>query len=388
MTAHVGARMSAYIDRELTPSERAGVEVHLRECAECARAVEEMRAVDALARGQDVEAPAGYFEALPGQLRTRLAPPARGRVPAWAVALAAGLAVAVLAPIVMRDRPATAPLASSAPSLDAPARLATEPTPREAVPAASPAPDAAAEANRVSPETRARVPRGYAANRPVPQPESADRLQRRERADEPAEGGRAAAAPPVPRAVIPPTDPAPAAGRAEGPPARERHQAPAAPGPTEQALAAGAVAGVDAAAEAESAALEEDEESAPKLVDDSATERDAEGRPVPPAPRRTAAKARPGTDARFRSLSTRATRNAAEARALRDAWAALVRDDPEGPHADQARVHALEAGAAAWRLGRRPEDRAQVERDARAYLLRSDSAQKERVRALLAGLEP
>jgi hypothetical protein len=81
-------------------------------------------------------------------------------------------------------------------------------------------------------------------------------------------------------------------------------------------------------------------------------------------------------------------KSAAEARDLREAWLAFVREDPEGQHADEARLRALEAGAAAWRLGGLPADRAQVEKDAREYLRRPDGAHKERVRALLAGLEP
>jgi hypothetical protein len=51
-------------------------------------------------------------------------------------------------------------------------------------------------------------------------------------------------------------------------------------------------------------------------------------------------------------------------------------------------VRALEAGAAAWRLGGVLADRQQVERAGREYLRRPEAAQKERVRALLAGLRP
>ncbi|HVR71343.1 MAG TPA: anti-sigma factor, partial [Vicinamibacteria bacterium] len=105
MSAHVSERMSAYVDRELPPADRAGVDAHLRECPDCARAVEEMRALDALARGQEVQAPEGYFDALPGRLRGRLAPRAHARVPPWTLALAAGLAVALLAPLALRRAP-------------------------------------------------------------------------------------------------------------------------------------------------------------------------------------------------------------------------------------------------------------------------------------------
>jgi hypothetical protein len=228
-----------------------------------------------------------------------------------------------------------------------------------------------------------------------------DRLARRERADDagasrftpptftvPAEQAPPPpAAPPAPARTVPPAATAQAEAGAEAPVARERRAARPLDGRGSE-LAPGALAAT-AAPEPEVATAEDEEEDATSLVDDSATERDEAGRPpaVPtmPAP---AGQARPGTDERFRSLSTRAARNAAEARALRDAWQALVREDPAGPHADDARMHALEAGAAAWRLGRLREDRAQVERDARDYLRRTEGAHKERVRALLAGLEP
>jgi hypothetical protein len=382
MTAHVRERVSAYIDRELTASERAGVEVHLRECAECAAAVEEMRAVDALARAQDVEAPAGYFDTLPGRVRTRVAPPARVRVPAWTLALAAGLAVAVVAPLVLKEKPAPLPAAV-----------------RESAPGAPPA------AAAVEPPRQAPAPQREAFSVPAPAPRvpaqspAADRLERRERAAAPASGPPAAAAPPTagaraPRAAARPEPARSVAARESnaGTDARalegDRARWADAPAPPQALVeekldgAAGAAAGVEAAEP------EEEEEDTPALVDDSAAERDAAGAPgAAPGPP-PAAQARPGADDRFRSLSTRAARSAGEARALRDAWLALVRDDPEGPHADDARFRALEAGAAAWRLGGQREDRALVEQAARDYLRRPHGAHKERVRALLAGLEP
>jgi hypothetical protein len=366
--------MSAYIDRELPPSERAGVEAHLRECVECARAVEEMRAVDALARGQDVEAPSGYFEELPGRLRGRLAPPARARVPAWTLALAAGLAVAVLAPIVMRARPAPSPEGRLAAERSAPAQAAPPPA-TAATP--EPAPKAPMSAARPIPPT-------FQAPRPSPPGQPSDRLARRERADTPAPGAlQAQPAPPAEGGAYlieeqPPAEPSRAGER--------RPTRPVVQGPGAEPAASSA--GL-ATQEADAAEAEEEEEDAPALVDDSATERDAAGRPAaPPPPPAVTAPARPGTEERFRALSTRAARSAAEARALRDAWQALVREDPQGPRADEARLRALEAGAAAWRLGRRREDRTQVERDALDYLRRPDGAHKERVRALVAGLEP
>jgi putative zinc finger protein len=358
MTAHVRERMSAYIDRELPPSDRAGVESHLRECTECAREVDELRAVDELARGSDVAAPAGYFDVLPGRLRARLSPRAPARVPAWALALAAGLAVAVIAPLALREARPPAP------------------------PAYAPAADPVAAPGAETPRALAPAP----ASRPAPSPEprTAQRLAKRERADGPAAGktvmntpadagalGSVAAVPPPEEKAVPQRRVDTLAGRrAAAPPA----MAPPAP------------AAVAEQVELRDEAAEED----PPLVSDSAgPEREAAGRPAaPPAARPGLARSRPGAEDEFKALSGRAAQSAVDARALRDAWEAFVRREPDGPHADDARVRALEAGAAAWRLGGLRDDRERVMRDGRAYLRRPDAADKERVRALLAGLEP
>jgi hypothetical protein len=358
MSAHVWERMSAYIDRELPQTERAGVEAHLRECAECARAIEEMRAVDALARGHEFEAPAGYFDGLPGRLRGRLSPRTRARVAPWTLALAAGLAVAVLAPLALREQPS--PLA---PPPEVPAPPATLP------PAATAAPPPAVE------EPAPVAARSLAFRAPARPSPPAEELARRERGDaqaaneqrrkEEAGPGRLDATRTADRMA-----PRVVAGQREA-----SGMAPAAP-------PAAAPVEVDAAGQEAEA-----EDDAPLVSDNSGPERKSSARTPSTAARGTALRSLPA-DARFQALAGRAARSAAEARALRDAWQSYVRDNPEGPHADEARVGALEAGAAAWRLGGLREDRAQVEKDGREYLRRPEAADKERVRALLAGLEP
>ncbi|HUG52169.1 MAG TPA: zf-HC2 domain-containing protein, partial [Vicinamibacteria bacterium] len=133
MTGHPGERLSAFLDGELDASERGEVERHLRECPACARHLEELSAVDALAREAAVEAPPGYFEALPGKVRTRLR--GRGRRAPLALwpALAAAAAIvlaAVLVPITLTRQRSIVP------------SMAEEPA--HVVPAPAPAPPATA----------------------------------------------------------------------------------------------------------------------------------------------------------------------------------------------------------------------------------------------------
>ena len=102
MSAHVEDRLSPYLDGELSAGERDRVESHLRGCPACARHLEELRAVDAAARALPLEAPAGYFGTFSGRLRERLPQRRARRWPAWALAAAAGLALAVLVPLSAR----------------------------------------------------------------------------------------------------------------------------------------------------------------------------------------------------------------------------------------------------------------------------------------------
>lgn len=108
MSGHERERLSAYIDRELPPGERAAVEAHLAACPECAALLAELAAADEAAASLPAEAPDGYFEAFPGRVRARLearraaVPPAR-RVPVWTWAAAAALLLGVVAPLTLRQ---------------------------------------------------------------------------------------------------------------------------------------------------------------------------------------------------------------------------------------------------------------------------------------------
>jgi hypothetical protein len=161
VTAHPAEQLSAYLDGELAAAERAAVEAHLRTCGVCTRAVAEMRAIDQASRDLPVEAPVGYFEALPGRVRSRLQQrrTAAPRRALWAVAAAAVLA-AVVSPFVLLQRPAPTPPARQAPAaavLAPPATVVPQlaaPTPL-ATPAAAKEP--AALARRPYLEEQARV---------------------------------------------------------------------------------------------------------------------------------------------------------------------------------------------------------------------------------------
>jgi hypothetical protein len=89
----------------------------------------------------------------------------------------------------------------------------------------------------------------------------------------------------------------------------------------------------------------------------------------------------------FALLKAAVPRDAAAARALRDSWRAFALENPTHAGVDEARVRAVEAGLAAFRLAGDPRDLEGVRSDGNAYLERPDAAQPDRVRALLRSLE-
>src|SRR5258708_28778696 len=89
MSAHVLDRLSAYLDGELSPPDRALVAEHLATCEECSRRLQALGLVDAAARELSAEPPAGYFSAFPSRVRRRLEGDTRARswrAPGWACA--------------------------------------------------------------------------------------------------------------------------------------------------------------------------------------------------------------------------------------------------------------------------------------------------------------
>jgi hypothetical protein len=405
VSEHVFDRLSAYLDDELSAAERERFRGHLASCPECARRLEGLAAVDGAIRELPEQAPAGYFEALPGRIRSRLAAaeaPARtgGRVPAWALAMAAALVVGVLAPLTLHHNQQPALPAPALPP-EALARMREAPPP-QAKEFAPPATLVEAPAPTTLPPMALSVP---ASGRP---PDArAERLEaatraRQSRPEQGTLGADAIVAEAAPRSTSPPAPAAAANGRAqtpEGQPGFARAPQPAAPKLAEQRVAQEAEPRKQEAAQAEAAAAlavvvtASPERRAKEQVAGFADPEDqaAADRLGKTDERGSASGSAKGTQLAdglftFRALLGRSPRDASEARALREAWRRLAGELAAAAEADEARVRVLEMGAAAWRFERLAEDRALLEKDVAAYLARQDARQAPRVRALRDGL--
>jgi anti-sigma factor RsiW len=419
MTAHPAAeRLSAYLDDELDAEERAFLDAHVRDCAECAAHLADLASVDDAARQVPLVVPDGYFEDFAPRVRARLGERTTRRrfgPPAWGWAVAAALLLAVVTPLALQrsqapalDRAKTAASSSEgarggfdqgAHGLP-PATVAVPEAPRPAPPAAAaPRPaDAASEQDAFADRTlEGRLAR---RDRDAPAPAlSEDALP-------------AVAAPPALRTE--PEQPKRAVAEAqkekleatdavgkkvddERPPAEERtagYVAPPPPatnqrqyGPRAQnstypsAPAPAAKAVVAAESKDKQQAGEATLEKAADAGGAGASSTMQETVEVSPSTRYS------GTgeaSAKFRSMAEEtAPRTDADARRMREAWRAFAAEHPDHPQADEARVRTVEAGALAYRLGRRPQDRETAMRDARAYLERAAAPQAARVQAVL-----
>lgn len=389
MSDHPLDQLSAFLDGELAPDARASVETHLRQCAACALHLEELAAVDTLARSVPAEAPAGYFQALPGRVVQRLPPrAARARaIPVWTWALAAGLIVAVAGPLVLQQHRASEPVHAPA---EAPfAAVPQASTPEQ--PARRPAPETAAGPAA----TLARVPLQSAPGRgdaPMAPPRGADARRPEGFASaphRPAEGGvvlgdrakerdlakdngesREMATAPLPAPPAPPAATPPAVIGTLSPPAAAETRDQADEVRLETSVE-------EALAPAKKAEAERKEAR-------QRTEANARG--MAGGSRALASPA----ETRFAALSARVASSLEDARALREAWRGYVRQNPRDARSDEARVRLVEAGADAYRRSRAAEDLSVLRGDARAYLSRPDALQAPRVRGLLRelGLDP
>lgn len=345
MSGHERERLSAWLDGELLPADRAQVDAHLAACAECSAFLADLAAADRAAAERPAEAPDGYFEGFAARVRGRIeaeAAEARPRrLPAWAWAAAAALVLAVVTPLTLRQpRPGPAALPATTAPEGSLARESVVPTPA---------------ARAVEPERKATLAG------PAP----------------------AQTLPAAPSAASPAGPAATERGKAEGDFAREPSLAPPPPASVEaRATLADAAVGQAEAPAAPAPLAAPEKGSRAKLGARAAEavrapqERSAESAGL-------AAVGGADSEVAFRRLDAVRPRSADGWRRLRDGWAAFVTAHPETPLTDEARVRAIEAGYEAWLTGSHPDDEAVFRRDARAYLERADARQAERVRRLL-----
>jgi hypothetical protein len=360
MSGHPGDRLSAFLDGEMSAAERVEVQGHLRECAACTRELEELGAVDAFARELPVEAPAGYFEELPGRVRARVRRPARApRMALWAVAAAAAVMAVVVTPVVLEHKQTVlAPAAQAVPEVPAAAPLpaATAPPLAQALP---------------PPASLADKGAAYRRAQPVPARREVDtRLQEREKADAPAGN------------LLSKTESADRRDAAAGFESRD---------------AAPATRTMAESVEIQSAKPQAPPAPAPAAQEGAREEAGADAKKERPRPAERKLAAGSGafahpddralmTDKRYEALVARPAASAAEARALGEAWELFAHDVPAGPRADEARVRAIEAAVQAWTLGRDPADLTRARARGRAYLEMENAPQAARVRTALAAL--
>ncbi len=363
MSAHVVDRLSEYLDDELVPAERASIEAHLRDCPDCTTRLEELAAVDDLARALPAEAPDGYFTDFSSRVRARVeAKPAQRapfRLPAWTLAAAAAIALGVTVPALLRRQS----LEPSAVPHAAPVPTQLEPQLQSRAPAAADAPPAREGENR--------------AASTAPAPAAQDRRQRAEKS----------LAPPPPQSLAPR---APAVHQEEY---AEPHGLAGGVAESLEGASSPAETGRDGERDALKADTDEQMRALGYVSMEKKAKTEAPGfaaaaGAAAPAPKRALESARKDQPTaalartRFGELLDRAAPTAAEARALREAWrvhASLA----SGGEADEARVRVLEVGAQAYRLGRDGADLALLEKDTAAYLARPDALQAARARAAL-----
>lgn len=373
MSAHEQERLSAFLDGELAPSERAEVEAHLAECETCAAFVAQLRAVEEAARSLPTSVPEGYFDRLPARVRARIEERRRvgGSLPAWA--WAAALLLAVVTPLSLRQ------LRSPQAEPQAPPAVIGPQVP----------------SGTAGDSSRAAAPAPTVAPMPTRRPEqpAASALAKRQDhsfAPEPADNAPEVGATGKARA-----------GREEGPaklataPAESKARAGerARDSAQDEGLAAGVEGGVSGAvAERDAAgvappgaALQEsvrDRMQAPAMVAVAPPVGSIAEAPSSPAARATASQEGDPAEAAFRRLAATRPHTVQEWRNLREDWRQYAASFPDGPHADEARVRTIEAGLEAWKTGGAAEDAAVFRRDRGAYLERPDALQSERVRKL------
>jgi hypothetical protein len=385
MTAHERERLAAWLDGELGPGERAEVEAHLGACSECAALLAEMEGVDEVVRAMPLEAPPGYFDGLPGHIRSRIesdtgmavtvAPaPVRGRVPAWTWAAAAALLLAVITPLTLHrlDRPQPSSPETAAPMRqDVRPRTGTLTEERDEAVPVEPEDERESRAKEEQgpgslPEKGDDSPRPAFAAAPAPEPAGGDAPRSREALAAGAEGSPPPGGPVAVDA---------ARSEAETPLLLDKAPEEAMGTPTHRSPQAKENrAGRDALASVTAAPAKESA-SAPRVQGRREGSAAAERKVVPE------------DSQAFARLAGVPPSGAAAWRERREAWRSFLDTYPESRHADEARVRLIEAGLEAWRAGADAADLTRAREDARGYLARDDARQKDRVRRALAEIE-
>jgi putative zinc finger protein len=379
MSAHVTQWLSAYLDGETAPAERARVEEHLRECPDCEGRLEQLAAVDAAARELPVEPPAGYLDSFSSRVRQRIEASRRPfRLPVWALPLAAGLIIAVAAPLALRHRGLAPPPATFDPVAGERAdRAAGEGA--DQVPPASMAPEAPRpelEATSRKKETVSKQNPGALATTDAHNGAFAQapvviggKRPSDEKPQEAAADGFVGAAPPP--AVLRDGERQAEAKRAENRGRLEEAPLQAAkptPPPPSVVTATGAVE-----------KLEKDDRSQAKTLASPGAE-EAAGAAFRRVPAGPPAPARPTTaPVTFEELRQSVVATLEEARAARARCRAFIRDHPDDPRRDEARVLAIEMGNLVYRFSGNPADREETLAEARTYLADKEARQRRRV---------
>jgi hypothetical protein len=384
VSEHVRERLSPLLDGELPSAERAEVEAHVESCPECAGLLEDLAAVDTLARALPMPAPADGFESFATRVRARIAArPRRRGLPAWSWAVAAALLLAVVTPMTLIRLSHQEPTAQQ--TAQAPAAQPQQPAP--SLPPTTLGDIPLAEGGRQArSDARARALEDKVSlNRRAADRAYETRLEKRKQEGAVATGGAkpeptadrlsglgyvgGAPAPAAPPPAPPPAEETGRLGEREsGTDAKKAQTLP----PATTTLPGGLAAARPQARSSPSVAA---------ATPGPARDRDA-------AFERAAELQLEADDALDRFLAAPPFKTVEAARKAREAWRTYVGAQPDGPRADVARVRTIEAGMAAWELSREEPDREVVLRDIAQYLARRDSRQGERVRSLRQRLEP
>lgn len=371
MNEHVSDLLSGYLDAELVDEELDLVRAHLPNCPQCQEELDELRAIDRIARDLPPPELAAEDGDLALRVRARLLADAGARparVHRWLAAAAALGAVTMLPWLMLRHG------GSDVAREVAPTSVFEQ---RRHAPAPSAAP--------LDADSRDDKPAAPAAPPPV---RIMDELQKKEDADR-AKLSREWAREDV---ETPPTSEAETTGAAatrravaqEAPQAKRRRagtfaEAPAKDASMPEALSAAPVSPAEPRSEPPMA-------GAPSASAADESDRDMSGLGYvapPPAAMKAQQSSAADEAATFRALGARRPATGDEARRLREEWRAFLRRYPGSPRLAEARLGLVEAGATAYRLDGRAEDLERLQQDVAEYQRLASPEQGATARRLL-----